>query len=80
VTGYKTQIVVLADGRVVTRTVQSQVMSADARTQTRIQKDDIDDRIASGVSTMPRLANLLTVDDVRHLIAYLVTLRETSPD
>jgi putative heme-binding domain-containing protein len=84
VKGYETQVVVLADGRVVTGTVQSEdeyeVVIADARTQTKIEKDDIDDRVASNISTMPSLANLLTVDDVRNLIAYLVTLRETPPD
>jgi hypothetical protein len=57
-----------------------EVVVADARTQTNIQKDNIEDRIASDVSTMPSLANLLTVNDVRNLIAYLVTLQATPPD
>ena len=77
-------MIVLASGRVITGTVQSEdeyeVVIADARTQTKIQKDDIDERIVSDVSTMPSLANLLTVNDVRNLIAYLVTLQTTPPD
>ena len=69
---------------VVTGTVQSEdeyeVVVADARTQTKIQKENIEDRRASDVSTMPSLANLLTVNDVRNLIAYLATLQATPPD
>lgn len=84
VKGYETQVIVLADGRVVTGTVQSEdeyeVVIADARTQTKVQKDNIDDRLTSDVSTMPSLANLLTVNDVRNLIAYLVTLQTTPSD
>lgn len=82
--GYETQVIVMADGRVVTGTVQSEdeyeVVVADARTQTKIQKENIEDRTTSDVSTMPSLANLLTVNDVRNLIAYLVTLQATPPD
>jgi uncharacterized repeat protein (TIGR03806 family) len=84
VKGFETLAIVLIDGRVVTGTVQfedeSEIVIADAKNQTRIQKDNIDERIESDVSTMPTLANLLSVDDVRHLIAYLETLQETPND
>jgi len=84
VKGFETQAIVLIDGRIVTGTVQSEdeyeVVIADAKNQTRIRKEDIDERIASDVSTMPTLANLLSVDDVRHLIAYLETLQDTPKD
>jgi putative heme-binding domain-containing protein len=81
VKGFETQVFVMADGRVITGTVQSEdqleVVIRDARHQTRIEKAQIDDRVVSEVSTMPSMANLLTVDNVRDLIAYLVTLQTT---
>ena len=42
----------------------------------KINKEEIDERQTSEISTMPSLANILTVDEVRDLIAYLVTLQE----
>jgi len=82
VKGYETQVVVLADGRVITGTIQSEdeyeLVIADARNEHKVVKDEIDDRVTSDVSTMPTLANLLTVDDVRNLIAYLTTLQTTT--
>jgi uncharacterized repeat protein (TIGR03806 family) len=84
VKGFETLAIVDLDGRIVTGTVQSEdeyeIVIADAKNQTRIKKEDIDERIVSDVSTMPTLANLLSVDDVRNLIAYLETLQETPKD
>jgi len=81
VKGFETQSIVDMDGRIITGTVQSEdeyeVVIADAKNQTRVKKEDIDERITSEVSTMPTLANLLSVDDVRNLIAYLETLQDT---
>lgn len=79
VKGYETQVIITLEGRVFTGTVQSEdqdeVVLADAQNQHVIKKDDIDEREASDVSTMPTMANLLTVDDVRDLIAWLSTLQ-----
>ncbi len=79
VKGYETQVVILQDGRVVTGTVQLEdeyeLVIADSQKETRIQKNEIEEREVSDVSTMPVLASVLSVDDVRHLIAYLQTLR-----
>jgi len=81
VKGYETQVLVLTDGRIVTGTVQLEdeyeVVIADAEKQTKVLKEDIDERESSDVSTMPTLANVLTVDDVRNLIAYLKTLQQS---
>ncbi len=81
VKGYQTQVIVTMDGLVLTGTVQSEdeyeVVIADARNQHKVSKEDIDEREPSDVSTMPTMANLLTVDDVRDLIAFLATLQET---
>ena len=83
VKGYETHVIVTVDGQIVTGTLQSEdeyeVALATATEQTKIKKDDIEERTVSGTSTMPTQANLLTVDDVRDLIAYLMTLQESIP-
>lgn len=84
VKGYETQLIVTLEGRVFTGTLQSEdeyeVVLADARSQHKIKKEDIDEREPSDVSTMPTMANLLTVDDVRDVIAWLSTLQTTPAD
>lgn len=81
--GFETQVLILMSGQVVTGTVQSEdeyeVVISDAQNQHKIKKEDIDLREPSDVSTMPTLAGLLTIDDVRDLIAYLSTLQDTPP-
>ena len=81
VKGFETWVFVLADGRVITGTIVSEdeyeVVVGHEGKQSKIQKDEIDERLASTVSVMPTQANLLTVEDVRNLIAYLSTLQET---
>lgn len=81
VKGFETHAFVLGDGRVLTGTIVSEdeyeIVVGHEGKQTKIQKSEIEERLASEVSTMPTLANLLSVDDVRNLISYLVTLQDT---
>ncbi|MCC7337484.1 MAG: c-type cytochrome [Pirellulaceae bacterium] len=78
---YQTEVVITDDGRVIAGVLisedQYEVVIADSTTSHKISKDEIDDRRTSGVSIMPSLANVLTVEQVRDLIAYLVTLQES---
>jgi len=81
VKGFETEVIVTKDGLVITGVVQAEdeyeIVIVDARNSTKIQKSEIDEREKSTVSTMPSVANLLTVDDVRDLVSYLVTLQTT---
>ena len=81
VKGFETHVIVTVEGQVVTGTLQSEdeyeIVLGTAQEQSKVKKDDIDDQSVSTVSTMPTLANLLSVEDVRNLIAYLATLQET---
>ena len=80
VEGFKTEVVMTDDGRVITGVVlsedQYEVVISDANNTHKITKTAIEARKTSPNSTMPTMANLLTVDQVSDLIAYLVTLRE----
>ncbi len=77
---FQTEVVVTDEGRIVTGVVisedQYEVVIADSSSIHKISKEQIEERQISDVSTMPSLANVLTVDQVRDLIAYLVTLQE----
>jgi len=77
--GFKTEVVMTASGQIVTGVVQSEdqyeLVVADANNTHKIEKDEIEERRTSEVSTMPSMANVLTVDQVRDLLAYLRTLR-----
>jgi len=78
---YQTEVVITDDGRVIAGVLisedQYEVVIADSTTSHKISKDQIDERRTSSVSIMPSLANVLTVEQVRDLIAYLVTLQES---
>ena len=84
VKGYETEVVLTDSGRIVTGVVVSEdeyeLVLADPNNTHKISKDEIEERQTSPISTMPSIANLLTVDQVRDLIAYLVTLQETPAD
>ncbi len=77
---FQTEVIITTDGRVMTGVVisedQYEVVIADSTGNHKITKEEIDERQTSEVSTMPSLANVLTVEQVRDLIAYLVTLRQ----
>lgn len=77
---FQTEVVLDADGRTIAGIVisedQYEVVIADANRIHKIAKDEIEERQTSTVSTMPSFANVLSVEQVRDLIAYLVTLRE----
>ena len=79
--GFQTEVVMTNDGRIVTGIVisedQYEVVIADANDQYKITKAEIEERQKSKVSTMPSLANILTVEEVGHLIAYLRSLQES---
>lgn len=81
VQGFQTEVVMTDDGRILTGVVlsedQYELVVADPNNTHKISKEEIEERQTSPVSTMPSIANLLTVDQVRDLIAYLVTLQET---
>ncbi len=80
---YRTTIVALADGRVVTGLIQKETDSAvTLRTindTVVVAKADIDDRKLSELSLMPEgQLNQLTADEQRDLIAYLGTPRQVA--
>ena len=79
--GFQTEIVLDADGSVVTGIVvaedQYEVVIADASKVHKIAKDEIEERQTSTVSMMPSFANVLSVKQVSDLIAYLVTLQDS---
>jgi uncharacterized repeat protein (TIGR03806 family) len=81
VQGFQTEVVMTDDGRLITGIVKSEdqyeLVIADSNTTHKIIKDEIEERQTSPNSTMPTVANVLTVDQVRDLVAYLVTLQET---
>lgn len=79
VAGFQTEVLMTVEGQIVTGVVRSEdqyeVVIASATDTYKISKEDIEERHTSDVSTMPSMANVLTVDQVRDLIAYLCTLR-----
>lgn len=80
VEGFQTEVVMTDDGRIVTGIVvsedQYEVVIADPNNTYKISKEEIEERQTSPNSTMPTVANLLTVDQVRDLVAYLITLQD----
>jgi uncharacterized repeat protein (TIGR03806 family) len=80
VEGFQTEVVMTDDGRIVTGVVmaedQYEVVIGEATATHKISKEAIEERQTSPNSTMPTMANLLTVQQVADLIAYLQTLQQ----
>ncbi|MBX3421145.1 MAG: c-type cytochrome [Pirellulaceae bacterium] len=79
VQGYKTEVVILSSGQIITGVVQAEdqydLVLADLNATHKIEKAEIEERNTSDVSTMPSMANVLSIDQVRDLVAYLRTLK-----
>ncbi len=80
VKGFQTEVVITDDGRTLTGVIVSEdpyeLVIADSNQTHKVPKEQIEQRQTSPNSTMPSVANLLTVDQVGDLIAYLSTLQQ----
>lgn len=80
--GFRTEVVITESGQVVTGIIQSEdayeLVIAEATNTHKILKKEIEERYSSDVSIMPTMANILTVEQVADVIAYLLTLRSPS--